>query len=60
MAYCGVCIGLSSKIGGQFEGLIGSVAFSIGIIGSFLLFPTLILTIIFFVIYLANINKADT
>lgn len=61
MAYCGLCVALFSKIRGQLGDLLMGVAYAIGMTVSFLLFPSLVITTIFFILHwLKRRKRTDT
>gem|GEM_PF-2892512 len=59
VAYCGLCMVVCSKVGGQFGDLAMGVAYAAGMTTSFLLLPSLVITIIFFILYWTK-RKTDT
>ena len=60
MAYCGLCMAVFSKIDGRFGDLTMPVMYTIGMTSSFLLLPSLAITIILFALYwIKRKNKAD-
>ncbi len=59
-AYCGLGVAIFSNIGGHYGSLAMGVSYAIAVTCSFIILPTLVLTIIFFIMYLLNKNKADT
>jgi hypothetical protein len=58
MAYCGLCAAIFSNVDGYYGSLIIGVSYAVGITCSFLLLPTFILTVIFFIVNIINKNKA--
>jgi hypothetical protein len=61
MAYCGLSVAIFANIGGQFGGLAMAVSYAITLTSTILILPTLIITIVLFIVYLVgNKNKADT
>ena len=51
IAYVGVCMAIFSEVGGQFSQIVMGVGYIAVISSSFLLFPSIFITIIFFILH---------